>query len=472
MSLDPDEPRPAPRLIIPGADPEPSERPRIIPGTEPEPAERPRIILPPGAVRDSAEELPEYPRLRRLMILPVRDGERELLLVQDPMGIIRGQPVLGIESLAILQLLDGTVSLTDISAAVMSESKDLRVGNMVRDFIAQLDEMLMLESPRFERALAEAREGYHRLEIRPAALEGVSYPAARDELEPFLDEHFRAAESLRAGRNEPAAASDATPRAILAPHLDPRREGVLMARAFMELGTMPPASQAAREPLRFVIFGTGHNLTGELFALTRKHFETPLGKATCDTAFVDRVAERLGESAYRGELAHRDEHSIEFQLLYLQHRLKARPFTIVPILAGGFYHLLDEGRSPREDEQLEALIAAIREAEAALGGTTIYVAGVDFSHVGPRFGDGRVTDEVKAAVREVDDAAIAAAAAADADAWFRAIAERDDATRICGFAPTYAMLRCAAPGRGRELGYAQSSEKDTSVVSVAAMAWS
>lgn len=452
MSLDPQEPKPASRIIIPGAEPEASEKPRII--------------LPPGMVRESADDLPEYPRLRRVMIVPVRDGERELLVVQDPMGIIKGQPVLGIEALAILQLLDGTVSLTDISAAVMQESKDLRVGNMVRDFIAQLDEMLLLESPRFERALAEAREEYHRLEIRPAALEGVSYPAERAELELFLDEHVQAAIALRAGRNEPVAAPDATPRAVMAPHLDPRREGALMARAFLEIGEAPPGH------LRIVIFGTGHSLTGEFFALTRKHFETPLGRATCDTAFVDRVAAKLGDAAFRGELAHRDEHAIEFQVLYLQHRLKDRPFTIVPILAGGFYNLLDEGRTPREDAAVEALIDAVREAETALGGTTIYVAGVDFSHVGPRFGDERVTDEIKSAIREVDEAAIAAAAAADADAWFRVIAERDDATRICGYAPTYAMLRCAAPPPGRSLGYAQSMEQDTSLVSVASMAWS
>ncbi len=105
MPLTPDEPPAKSRLIIPGA--------------EPEPRERPRIILPPGSVRDSADDLPEFPRLRRFMIMPVRDGERELLVVQDPVGIMTGQPVLGMESLAILQLLDGTVSLTAISAAVM-----------------------------------------------------------------------------------------------------------------------------------------------------------------------------------------------------------------------------------------------------------------------------------------------------------------------------------------------------------------
>ncbi len=451
--------------MVPLDDDPPAKSRLIIPGAEPEPTEKPRIILPPGAVRESADELPEYPRLRRLMILPVRDGERELLVVQDPMGIMTGQPVLGIESLAILQLLDGTVSLTDISAAVMQESKDLRVGNMVRDFIAQLDELLMLESPRFERALDEARSAYHALEIRPAALEGVSYPAEREALEAFLDEHFAAAVKLRDEKGEPAAAANHVPRAILAPHLDPRREGALMARAYLELGETPPA------PLRVVIFGTGHNLVGGFHALTRKHFQTPLGKATTDTAFVDHVAAKLGDSAYRGELSHRDEHSIEFQVLYLQRRLAGRPFTIVPILCGGFYHLLDDGLTPAQSPEVQALVDAVRDAEATLGGATLYVAGVDFSHVGPRFGDGRVTDEVMTEVRAIDEAAIAAAATADADAWFRVIAEKDDATRICGYAPTWATLRCAAPPAGRALGYAQSVERDTSLVSVAAMAW-
>jgi predicted class III extradiol MEMO1 family dioxygenase len=99
------------------------------------------------------------------------------------------------------------------------------------------------------------------------------------------------------------------------------------------------------------------------------------------------------------------------------------------------------------------------------------VAGVDFSHVGPRFGDPRLDAEATVEVRAADERAIAAAATGDADHWFDAIADGDDATRICGFAPTYCMLRCAEPGPGRRLAYAESAEPDGSMVSVAAMAW-
>jgi AmmeMemoRadiSam system protein B len=465
----PDPEAPRRPLIIPGAEDEPASPPRIIlPGGEPasheeSDAPRPSIVLPPGV--EAPEDVPEYPRLRPLVLLPVRDGTRELLLVSDPMGVVLGQPVLSIETLPILQLLDGTTALSDITAAIMRESKDLRVAGAVRDFIAQLDQMLLLDSPRFQRALQAMRDAYHPLEIRPAALEDRSYPGDRAELEKELDAHFTAGVAMRDTVSQPTAAPTAVPRAIMAPHLDPRRAGAVIARAYLELGAEPAA------PLRVVVFGTGHSLMGDLFALTRKHFQTPLGKATCDTAFVDRVAAPLGEFAYRGELAHREEHSIEFQVLYLQHRLRGRVFTIVPILCGGFHALLDDQLTPRESPEFETLIDAVREAESALGGTTLYVAGIDLSHVGPRFGDPPIDARVKQETEVVDRAVLDAALAGDADGWFNVIAAQDDRTRICGFAPTYAMLRCSELRNGRLLRYEQSDDPDGSMVSVAAAVW-
>jgi AmmeMemoRadiSam system protein B len=452
-----DSPERTARIIIPGADAEPSE-----------PGSAPRIVLPPGVQRPgeaAIEDLPEYPRLRPLILMPIRDGDRELLIVTDPLGVIAGQPVMSLEALALLELLDGTVSIADLTAALMRESKDLRMANVVRDFVAELDRLLMLDSPRFEAAYREVREAWHQLEIRPAVCEGRSYPAAPAELERFLGETFEAAGRLRDTGGEPEAASDARPRALLVPHLDPRRAGPAIARAFLELG----AEQ--REPLRVVVFGTGHSLMDDLYALTRKHFETPLGQVACDTAFVDALAARLGEIAYRGELAHRDEHSIEFQALYLKHRFGGRPLKLVPILCGGFHALLDAGHTPREEPVFEALIAAVRDTAATLGGPTVYLAGVDFSHVGPRFGDPAIDERMRAEIEARDREAIAAAGTGDADAWFASIAAHQDATRICGLAPVYAMLRCADVQEGRLMRYEQSDEPDGSTVTIAAMAW-
>jgi len=460
-----------PRLIVPGAEPdEPAEeRPRLVvpeSAREEEAPARSRIVLPPGVTRETPEDLPEFPRLRPLVIVPVRDGKRELLVVTDPLGVVRGQPVLGMEALPILQLLDGSVSLTDLTAALMRESKDLRVANMVRDFVAQLDELLLLDSPRFERARRELQQAYHALEIRPAALEDRAYPADPTELKAFLDAGFAEAKTWREAAGEAAPAADARPRAVMAPHLDPHRAGGAIARAIEQIGVEGPAP-------RIVIFGTGHQLIEDSLALTRKHFETPLGKVRCDVDFVDRVEKKIGEVAYRSELAHRDEHSIEFAAVYLKHRFGERPFTIVPILCGGFHALVEAGKTPREDAEFESLVTAVQEVTREVGGTTVYLAAVDLSHLGPRFGDPKIDEGAKVEIEKLDRATVDAALAGDADAWFTAIAGHGDSTRICGFAPTYAMLRCMPPGgAGRLLRYAQSDEPDTSMVSVASAVWS
>ena len=65
----------------------------------------------------------------------------------------------------------------------------------------------------------------------------------------------------------------------------------------------------------------------------------------------------------------------------------------------------------------------------------------------------------------------ALALAGDAEGWFDTIAAQGDATRICGFAPMYMMLRVAQPGPGRLLAYEQSIEESGSVVTYASIAW-
>ena len=448
------------RIILPGDVDEPTES--SSPTSSPTETGS-RIVLPPGASIEATDDLPEYPRLRPLEILPVRSGEQELLLISDPLGVLRAPVALRIEVFDLLQLLDGTLSINEISALVARESKDLRAARFVRDLIGQLDQLLLLDSPRFHQAHSALRDEYHRLEVRQAAFEGASYPSARDEAATFLKEHFERAAAIRTESG--AALPTSPPRAILVPHLDPRRAGPAIARGYLELDPDDAA------PLRVIVYGVGHSLFGDLLALTRKHFETPFGKVGCDTRFVDALAERLDQAAYRSELAHRDEHSIEFQALYLKYRFPTRALQLVPILCGGFDGLQNEGSKPRDADELETLIQAVRETEQTQGGATLHVAGVDLSHVGVRFGDPEPDERILREVDEKDHVAIEAARRGDADGWYEAIGAHQDSTRVCGWAATYVMLRCAEPGEGRLLHYEVSRESGGSLVSIATLAW-
>jgi AmmeMemoRadiSam system protein B len=117
------------------------------------------------------------------------------------------------------------------------------------------------------------------------------------------------------------------------------------------------------------------------------------------------------------------------------------------------------------------MIAAVRETERELGGTTVHLAAIDLSHLGPRFGDPTPDERTLGEVEARDRASLEAARHGDAEGWYRSIADHADSTRICGWGATYAMLRCAEPGEGRLLTYERSTEDGGTVVTVAAMAW-
>ena len=89
--------------------------------------------------------------------------------------------------------------------------------------------------------------------------------------------------------------------------------------------------------------------------------------------------------------ATRCEHSIEFQTVFLHHYLKGTP--IVPILCGGIHEFLFAKQSPFEDGRFMGFVESIRE-QTTKRGKVLFVAGVDFSHVGLKFGDGMPADSI------------------------------------------------------------------------------
>ena len=238
---------------------------------------------------------------------------------------------------------------------------------------------------------------------------------------------------------------------MLSPHIDFGRGGPVYSHAYRRLVERSDADL-------FVILGVAHQPCRNRFALTRKHFDTPLGTATTDRGFVDHLAREAGPHLFEDELTHRTEHSIEFQVVWLQHVLAGRrDFAIVPILVGSFHDLMRGGVEPADDPEVGAMIRALKSAEAASGRKVAYIGGIDLCHVGPEFGDPSPVDlPTLEAVGAFDRAMLGRAEALDASGWFAGAAEVADRWRVCGLAATYTMLRAIGPARGEVLSYDQA----------------
>ena len=154
----------------------------------------------------------------------------------------------------------------------------------------------------------------------------------------------------------------------------------------------------------FVVLGTSHYGEPDRFGLTRKPFVTPFGEAVTDTGLVNELAESAPESIRMEDYCHAIEHSIEFQILFLQY-LYGPNVRILPILCGSFLRSIYQGGKPEGNEQVQRFFDALGNLSAREGNKLFWVLGVDMAHMGRRYGDqmiARAEEGEMAAVAERD----------------------------------------------------------------------
>jgi MEMO1 family protein len=389
----------------------------------------------------------DRPLLRPLSGRRVEHGGQSYVAFQDSLGLFAGSFLLRIDAFQyVVRHFDGRTSLDEVRERVLRETGQVVSRAELETLVQQLDRAMVLDGPTF----ASFRENHARLEVREAAMAGRSYPSRKADLKGELDRYF--AHPAGAGlASRPTSPTSPGFRGILCPHIDFGRGGPVYTWAYRELVERSDAEV-------FVILGVAHQYCKNRFALTRKDFQTPLGTARTDRAFVDHLANSAGPHLFGDELAHRTEHSIEFQVVFLQHLLgEDRDFAIVPILVGSFHDLMTGGVEPIDDPEVRRMVEALRSAELASGKKVAYIGGIDLCHVGPEFGDPNPVDDATLnKIRTFDEAMLDNAARQDPVGWFQTAARIENRWRVCGLAATYTMLHAIGPVNGRVLRYDQA----------------
>jgi AmmeMemoRadiSam system protein B len=406
----------------------------------------------------------ERPTIRGVEAFPVEIDGRTLVCLRDPLGHAERTLLLPYPAFFIVSLFDGAHTILDIQEKFVQRFGELLPSETVRELAAQLDAHYYMEGERFTRREAEVRAAFGAAAVRPLAHAGQCYDpdpeAFRAQVTAFFTDP--AGPGLPDGTRHPPAL-----RALIAPHIDLRVGGPCYAWAYRELAERSDADV-------FVLLGTSHHGGSHPFILTEKDYDTPLGPVRTDRALTTRLRTAYGGELLRDEIYHRTEHSLEFQALFLQFVLGGRrPFTIVPILVGSFHHMVAAGRAPLEDPAIGDFVAALRRVIDEEPRRVCIVAGVDFAHVGRKFGDEEGLDaDFLRAVETDDRTLLAALERGDAAGFFGEIAAHRDRRRICGLSPMYTLLSALPGARGRLLRYDRSDDPNTqSAVSYASLAF-
>jgi AmmeMemoRadiSam system protein B len=377
---------------------------------------------------------------------------------QDPTG---GQVVITRVGLFLASLLDGNRTSAGVRAAfALRTGQTLRSGE-ITSFVAELDTANLLDSPRFRLEQRQVAESFRASATRPAVHAGGAYPGDPVALRSFLERQYTAPGGPGSG---PGPVAHPSRRALIAPHIDLHRGGHSYAWGYKALAESEPADL-------YVLLGTCHMPMRQPFAATALPYDTPLGPITPAVNFLERLHRCASFDIFEDELSHRREHALEFQAVYLRHlghTGEGGPAEVVSILCVP-PGTVPDGGTPRDDPATEDFIRALAETVAEDGRRVCFIAGADFAHVGPQFGDPVPVDQQFAdRVRAGDLAMLEHAAAGDADAFYRQVTQEPPGPgmagesmavggprRICGLAPMYALLRLVERDNGTILHYDQ-----------------
>jgi hypothetical protein len=402
------------------------------------------------------------PKLRNIEPVPAVIDGRSVIVLKDPLGLSDQTLILDRPGLALLSLFNGAHTLREIQYLLARGSGETAPMEAIESVLDKLDQLCLLEGENYRRALELKAREYRNSPARPASHAGFAYSSDPEELGKDLDAFYSADTGegpLELHLEERAA------KGLIAPHIDIRAGGPCFAKGYRALAKGPP-------PDLFIILGTGHGGVNNLFTVGSLDYETPFGIVKTDREFVRALSEEMDEDVAQEEILHKSEHVIEFQVIFLKHLYKEKPFKVAPILCSLSHLFFDPGAGFEESKsRFDKFCGALSRVSGAQDGSVCYIASADLDHIGPRYGDQFSPNQAHINNSlERDRLLMESLERLDLDGFISGISKDNDAGRVCGFSPIVAMLSCmeATQGHLLDLDYSEVDEKG-SFVSFASM---
>jgi AmmeMemoRadiSam system protein B len=388
--------------------------------------------------------------------MPSPDPENPGLLIRDPFRFSDAMLLIPPQLVACLECFDGERTTLDLRENLVRLTGEIQVGDLEKHLYDTLSQAGFLEDEKFEELRLGRINEFQAAPKREASHAGSAYPNDGEEARKILSEYMNGSQPIPEG---PIIG-------VAAPHVSPfgGRESYREAYAAM------PSSSADRT---FVVLGTSHYGEPDRFGLTRKPFVTPFGEATTEVSLVDELAQAAPNAVRMEDYCHAVEHSIEFQVLFLQY-LYGPNIRILPILCGSFARSIFQGGKPEDSEDVKRFFGALGNLAAREGNRLFWVLGVDMAHMGRRYGDNfiaRADQGEMLAVQERDRLRIERLNEADSEGFWALVQENRDDLKWCGSAPIYTFLKALPQARGTLRRYQQWNIDEQSVVSFAGIAF-
>jgi len=397
------------------------------------------------------------PRIRlNLDFMPSPDPARPGLFIRDPYHYSDATLLVPPALVAALECFDGQQSTLDLRAELVRITGEIQVGEIEKHLFDSLNDAGFLENDRYRELKQKREEDFAAEPTREALFAGSAYPGDRVKLASLLTE--------RVGENTGRLSTVG----IAAPHASPDGGWETYRAAYRAL---PSANDAA--DLTFVILGTSHYGAPDHFGLTRKQFVTPFGAARTAVDLVNELSLAAPDAVRMEDYCHLVEHSIEFQIVFLQH-LYGPDVRILPILCGPFVKSIYEGTAPEQNTNVARFFDTLADIACRDARKLFWILGVDMAHMGRRYGDqlpATARNGQMLAVEQRDKQRLAHIIQGDVSEYWALVQHGHDDLKWCGSSAFYTFLKVMPSLRGELLHYHHWQIDPHSVVSFGALSF-
>jgi hypothetical protein len=276
------------------------------------------------------------PKLRSdldIMLSPVTD--RPGLLIRDRFRYSDATLIIPPSLIPGLLLFDGTRTDLELQTELTRSLGSAEIGGAVGHLFEALSQAGFLEDETYATLKQGRILAFTESPVRQAAHVGSAYPGEigplRDQMQQYL---------------EGAAPSQQGVMGIAAPHVSPQGGWQSYRAAYKEL--TPDLRDRT-----FIVLGTSHYGQPGKFGLTRKPFETSFGRTRIDQTLVAELEAQ--PAALPEDYCHAVEHSIEFQVIFLQ-TIYGADVRILPLLCGSFGRSMHAGGFPEDTSMSSAFL--------------------------------------------------------------------------------------------------------------------
>ncbi|MGC8866694.1 MAG: AmmeMemoRadiSam system protein B [Elusimicrobiales bacterium] len=396
---------------------------------------------------------------QQIEIFQAEHEGKQMILLKDAEGLTEKTLLMPAETVVLLELFNGKNSVRDIQSTILRTTGELVSESEITDFIKQLEDSYFLEGEKTNELRRKIYEEFKKSNVRKAIHKGLSYPDNILELSVFMSRFLRIDEKI---------IPNSRSYGLIVPHIDILRGGRVYSNGYGRLLN-------SEIPDVVIAFGTSHRGGNSPLIMTKKSYETPYGNIETDIELYMKFKEVLWYEPDDEEILHKNEHSLEFQALWLKYIWREKTPKWLPILTSN-YERFAVDIPPSSIENIERMFRDVEKiiSELSRNKRVMVIAAADFSHIGPRFGDEiNITQEIKAEIERKDKEKISHILNLDPDGFYISVISEKNSSKICGLSSIYAALRAIKSIEGDKkptlLDYAQADDPFGGFVSFASI---